>query len=118
MPCLASFFDAMSGVKNLVKFIPAINFTNLANEAANSRIPWWHRFANSTACRHQHSNLQDFLQWSSVNSMPISLLHWPALLKALQTFLKPFASLHFLLAAKLKQLRRRKRQRTTWTRTF
>ena len=25
MPCLASFFDAMSGVKKLVKFIPVIN---------------------------------------------------------------------------------------------
>ena len=32
MPCLASFFDAMSGVKKLPNFIPAINCPHSAFE--------------------------------------------------------------------------------------
>jgi len=32
MPCLALFFDAMSGVKKLTNFIPAIICSTLANE--------------------------------------------------------------------------------------
>jgi len=32
MPCLASFFDTMFGVKKLVNFIPAINFSTSAFE--------------------------------------------------------------------------------------
>ena len=32
MPCLASFFDAISGVKNQTKFIPAINCPTSAFE--------------------------------------------------------------------------------------
>jgi len=34
MPCLASFFDAMSGVKNLTNLYPAFNCKTLANEAS------------------------------------------------------------------------------------
>jgi len=32
MPCLASFFDAISGVKKLPNFVPVINCTTSANE--------------------------------------------------------------------------------------
>jgi len=32
MPCLASFFDAMSGVKKLPSFVPAVTWPNSANE--------------------------------------------------------------------------------------
>ena len=35
MPCLASFFDAMSGVKKLTNFIPVITYPTLANEPSN-----------------------------------------------------------------------------------
>ena len=34
MPCMASFFDAMSGVKNLLNFIPAITCPISAFEAS------------------------------------------------------------------------------------
>ena len=39
MPCLASFFDAMSGVKKQPNFIPAINCPTSANEP--SIISWF-----------------------------------------------------------------------------
>jgi len=35
MPCLASFFDAMSGVKKLKNITPAITYPTSANEPSN-----------------------------------------------------------------------------------
>jgi len=35
MPCLASFFDAMSGVKKLPNFVPAISYPTSAFEPSN-----------------------------------------------------------------------------------
>jgi len=37
MPCLASFFDAISGVKNLAKFQAVITDTTSAFEASNAK---------------------------------------------------------------------------------
>jgi len=38
MPCLASFFDAMSGVKKLTNFSAAINCKSSADEPSNGAL--------------------------------------------------------------------------------
>jgi len=42
MPCLASFFDAMSGVKKLTNLYPAINCTTSVNEPSIFKVDIGH----------------------------------------------------------------------------
>merc|ERR1719309_683045 len=54
MPCLASFFDAMSGVKKLTNFVPAITCPHSANEPSINTLSGivffhyaWHKTAEA-----------------------------------------------------------------------
>jgi len=63
MPCLASFFDAMSGVKKLPNFVPAINCTSSANELSTAPLTW----KNLKNCSIQ-SHILEYFKVPSWNS--------------------------------------------------